>query len=123
MPEPKSLTCPKCGAPLNYDGKSSSVRCTFCQNVVVLETPKADMEVKSWLNSPIRTPLPDEIQELLSADKKDEAVRRYREVYDVSKAKAIYAIEQIEAGNLSNPESGFEAPQAEKPKRWRWPWQ
>ena len=130
MPEtnPKSLTCPTCGAPLNYDGKSISVRCTFCQNVVVLETPKADMEVKSWLGMPVRTPVPEDILELLKDGKKDEATKRYREVYDVSLAKAKYAIERIEAGNLHDPEFGFQVPKAEKPKpkpirkRWRWPW-
>jgi LSD1 subclass zinc finger protein len=128
MPEinPKSLTCPTCGAPLNYDGKSTSVRCTFCQNVVVLETPKPDMEFKAWLDTPVKTPLPDEILELLRAGNKIEAIKRYREVYDVSAAKAKYAIERIEAGNLQDPEFGFQTPKAEKPKpvpkRRRWPW-
>jgi len=126
MPEPKSLTCPTCGAPLNYDGKSTTVRCTFCQNEVLLEVPKPDMEVKSWLGMPVRTPVPEDILELLKVGKKDQAVRRYREVYDVSSAKAKYAIERIEAGNLHDPEFGFQAPQAEKPKpkpkRGRWPW-
>ena len=126
MPDPKSMTCPTCGAPLNYDGKSASVQCTFCQNVIVLEVPKHDMEVKSWLGMPVKTPVPDEILDLLQSGKKDEAVRRYREVYDVSSAKAKYAIERIEAGNLHDPEFGFQAPQTEKPKpkptRKRWPW-
>lgn len=124
MPEssPKSLTCPTCGAPLNYDGKSASVRCNFCQNVVVLETPQPDMEFKSWLDTPVRTPLPDDILELLQAGNKIEAIKRYREVYDVSLARAKYAVEQIEAGNTQNPEFGFQVPQAEKPKRKRWPW-
>ena len=126
MSEPKSLTCPTCGAPLNYDGKSASVRCNFCQNVVVLEVPKPDMEVKSWLGMPVRTPVPDDILEYLHNGKKDEAIRRYREVYDVSSAKAKYAIERIETGNLHDPEFGFQPPQAEKPKpkpkHRRWPW-
>ena len=128
MPEsaPKSLACPTCGAPLDYDGKSASVRCNFCQNVAVLDVPKADMEVKSWLGMPVKTPVPEDILELLKVGEKNEAIRRYREVYDVSSAKAKYAIERIEAGNLHDPEFGFQTPQAEKPKpkptRKRWPW-
>ena len=126
MPEPKSLTCPTCGAPLNYDGKSTSVQCTFCRNVFIMDVPKPDMETKSWLDIPVRTPVPEDILELLKVGKKDEAIRRYREVYDVSSAKAKYAIERIEKGNLHDPEFGFQAPQAEtsKPKstRKRWPW-
>lgn len=124
MPEPKSLTCPTCGAPLNYDGKSTTVRCNFCQTVTVLDSPQslADLEHKSWLDTPVRTPVPKDILELIHAGEKDEAVRRYREVYDVSKAKATYAIAQIEAGNPQNPEFGFEVKQAEKPTRRRWPW-
>jgi len=115
MPEPKSLTCPNCGAPLNYDGKSTTVRCNFCQTVAVLDAPQsiADFEHKSWLDTPVRTPLPDEILELLRVGKKVEAIKRYREVYDVSLARAKYAIEQIQAGNLQNPEFGFETQQAE----------
>ena len=126
MPESKSLTCPTCGAPLNYDGKSASVQCAFCQNVAVLEVPKPDMEVKSWLGMPVRTPVPEDILGLLKAGKKDEAIRRYRVVYDVSATKAKYAIERIEAGNLHDPEFGFQPPKAEEPKpmakRRRWPW-
>ena len=123
-PDPKPLTCPTCGAPLNFDGKSTSVRCNFCQNLVVLETPKPDMEFKSWLDTPVRIPLPEDLLELLRAGNKVKAIKRYREVYDVSLARAKYAIKQIEAGNLSNPEYGFQAPQTEKPKpkRRRWPW-
>ena len=126
MPDPKTLACPTCGAPLDYDGRSATIRCAFCQNVVVLETPKLDMEQKSWLDTPVRTPLPEEIPGLLRDGKKVQAIRRYREVYDVSLSRAIYAVEQIEAGNLSDPEFGFKEPQVEiprpKPRRRRWPW-
>jgi len=126
MPESKSLTCPTCGAPLNYDGKNATVRCNFCQNEVLLEVPKPDMEVRSWLGMPVRVPVPEDILELLKVGEKNAAIRRYREVYDVSVAKAKYAIERIEAGNLHDPEFGFQTPQSEKPepkpRRKRWPW-
>ena len=127
MPDPKTLACPTCGAPLDYDGRSATIRCIFCQNVVVLGTPKLDMEQNSWLDTPVRIPLPDEILDLLRDGKKVQAIRRYREVYDVSLARAKYAVERIEAGNLDNPEFGFQEPQIEIPRpkpgrrRGRWP--
>ena len=39
MPENthRTLDCPTCGAPLDYDGKSSTVRCKFCNNVTLIE--------------------------------------------------------------------------------------
>lgn len=109
---PKSLTCPTCGAPLNYDGKSATVKCTFCQNVVVLEGLKPETAKPEATKSP-RPARPakslDEIVDLLRRGKKAEAVKRYRELYDVSQARAQYAVEQIAAGNLQNPEAGFPA--------------
>lgn len=115
-PNPKSLACPACGAPLNYDGRSTIVKCTFCQNVVVLEGLKPETAKPEATKSP-RPARPakslDEIVALLRRGKKDEAVKRYRELYDVSQARAQYAIEQIEAGNLQNPEAGFPTREAE----------
>lgn len=111
MPDPKTLSCPTCGAPLNYDGKSTTVRCNFCQNVVVLEGLKPKASEKPQPERPAGVPV--EILDLLRFGKKIEAIKRYRELYDVSLARAKYAIEQIEAGNLQNPEAGFPARQAE----------
>ena len=113
MPDlnPKTLTCPTCGAPLDYDGASATVRCNFCQNVVVLETPKPAAAEKPLPEPPVS--VPDKILDLLRAGKKIEAIKRYRELYDVSLTRAKYAIEQIEAGNLRDPEAGFPAQQAE----------
>ncbi len=118
MPDrnPKPLTCPACGAPLNYDGRSVTVKCSFCQNVIVFEglkpeTAKPDTSRKPRAERP--TIVPAEVVNLLRSGKKAEAVKRYRELYDVSKARAQYAIEQIEAGNLHDPEAGFPTREAE----------
>ncbi len=44
MPEkiPRTLDCPSCGAPLDYDGKSATVRCKFCNHVTLIEAPKEE---------------------------------------------------------------------------------
>jgi outer membrane protein assembly factor BamB len=108
---PKTLNCPTCGAPLDYDGSSAVVRCKFCQNVVVLDALKSvPAEQIDWKQ---HTRIPDDIVQLIRAGKKLEAVKRYRELYDVSRARAKYAIQQIEAGNLLDPEAGFPAQQAD----------
>jgi outer membrane protein assembly factor BamB len=51
----------------------------------------------------------EEVQRLLSAGNKIEAIKVYREHYDVGLARAKYAIDQIAAGNTLRPETGFQA--------------
>jgi outer membrane protein assembly factor BamB/ribosomal protein L7/L12 len=53
-----------------------------------------------------------EVQRLLAAGNKIEAIKIYRQSYDVSLARAKYAIDQIEAGQTTCPEAGFPAPAA-----------
>ena len=50
-----------------------------------------------------------EVQRLLANGKKIEAIKIYRENYDVSLARAKYAIDQIAAGQTLHPEMGFPA--------------
>lgn len=51
-----------------------------------------------------------EVQHRLSAGDKIGAIKVYRENYDVSLARAKYAIEQIAAGQTASPEAGFSTP-------------
>lgn len=51
----------------------------------------------------------EEVQRLLSAGNKIEAIKVYREHFDVSLERAKYAIDQIEAGQTLRPEMGFAA--------------
>jgi len=39
---PRTLDCPSCGAPLDYDGKSATVRCKFCKHVTLIDEAKED---------------------------------------------------------------------------------
>ena len=55
----------------------------------------------------------EEVQHLLGEGRKIEAIKAYRETYDVSLARAKYAIEQIQAGQASHPEAGFETARSE----------
>jgi len=73
--------------------------------VIVLDTIKPETKEKLQPARPVS--LPAEILDLVRGGKKIAAIKRYREIYDVSLARAKYAVEQIEAGNLQNPEAGF----------------
>ena len=52
----------------------------------------------------------EEVQRLLSAGDKLNAIKIYRENYDVSLTRAKYAIDQIAAGQTAWPEAGFRGP-------------
>ena len=51
----------------------------------------------------------EDVQRLLSAGDKIGAIKVYREHYDVSLERAKYAVEQVEAGQMLQPETGFQA--------------
>jgi outer membrane protein assembly factor BamB len=162
---PTTLNCPACGAPLDFDGSSSVVRCKFCRNVSFVPgalltrsgTPSLSLDqirllirdgdlveavrkyrelfgvglkeakqavdalqagrlVEPSAGGPARADQTrglQEIQQLLAEGNKIEAIKRYRELYDVSLARAKYAVEQIEAGQTTWPEAGF--PEAAPP--------
>ena len=51
----------------------------------------------------------EEVQRKLASGDKIGAIKVYREHFDVSLARAKYAVEQIQAGNTVQPETGFQA--------------
>ena len=159
---PTTLNCPACGAPLDFDGKSSVIRCKFCQNVsIVPGIPPTQAAAPSLALDEIRRLAKDgnvieamrkyrelygvglkeakdaldalqagrlaerseaavisespekfsrvleEVKSLLAGGNKIEAIKRYRETYDVSLTRAKYAVEKIGAGQTVWPEAGF----------------
>ena len=101
----KSLNCPTCGAPLESDGKNPFIRCTFCRNMIVIDALKAG-DFPEVVPEKARK-IPVEILEAIQNGDQVKAIRSYRLIYDVSLARAKYAIEQIQSGNLEDPETGF----------------
>jgi outer membrane protein assembly factor BamB/DNA-directed RNA polymerase subunit RPC12/RpoP len=102
---PESLNCPTCGAPLEADGSTPLIRCNFCRNMIIIDGLKPG-EIPATASDKARG-IPEEILEAIKTGKNIEAIKFYRESYDVSLARAKYAIEQIQSGHLENPESGF----------------
>src|SRR5512138_1096167 len=93
---PTSLNCPTCGAPLDYTGSGSVVRCKFCGNFSVLPE-----------TVPARAAVPasglDEIRRLAAGGNLIEAIKKYRQLYDVDLAEAKQAVEALQAGRLASP--------------------
>jgi len=103
--DPKSLNCPTCGAPLEADGSNPLIRCKFCRNMIMVDALKPG-EVPETASDKARG-IPEAIMEAIKAGNNIEAIKFYRETYDVSLARAKFAIEQIQRGHLEHPESGF----------------
>ena len=95
MPDnlPRTLNCPACGAPLEYDGKSSIIRCKFCNNVSIIPGVQPVQETAS-------TSSLAEIRQLAESGNLIEAIKRYREIYNVGLAEAKEAVEALQAGRV-----------------------
>jgi len=104
----QSFNCPNCGAPLDYDGSDLTVRCPFCSSsVIVPETLRPAAPVAGRSPSPQVVGLDTligqadklrEIARLIRAGNKIQAIKVYREAFDVSLSEAKNAVEALEAG-------------------------
>ncbi len=105
MPDntPQTLNCPSCGAPLDYDGTSSIVRCRFCKNIALIPglpaareaTPRASLE---------------EVRILAQNGSLVDAIRRYRALYGVGLKEAKDAVDALAAGKVIEVHRVFSGP-------------
>ena len=100
---PITLNCPSCGAPLEYDGKSSIVRCRFCKNIALVPGLPAAQEATP------RASL-DEVRLLAQNGNLVEAIRRYRELYRVGLKEAKDAVDALAAGKVVELHRVFSGP-------------
>ncbi len=105
MPEntPTTLNCPSCGAPLEFDGTSSIVRCKFCKNIALVPGLPAAQEATP------RASL-DEVRQLAQNGNLIEAIRRYRELYGVGLKEAKDAVDALAAGKVIEVHRVFSGP-------------
>lgn len=89
--QPKTLTCPSCGAPLDFDGRSTIVQCKFCKTNVLMPGAPAQAAAPADLA---------EIRRLAESGNMIEAIRRYRELFDVGLKEAKEAVESLAAGRV-----------------------
>jgi outer membrane protein assembly factor BamB len=92
--QPMLLNCPACGAPLDYDGTSSVIRCKFCGNRSLVQGGSAHQD--SATNSPY-----EEIRDLVSSGNLKEALERVRNINGVDLEDANDALEAIKEGRFA----------------------
>jgi outer membrane protein assembly factor BamB/ribosomal protein L7/L12 len=90
---PKTLTCPSCGAPLEFDGSSAFVLCKFCKTTALLPGFKTAQDAASPASLA-------EIRSLAQGGNLIEAIRRYRELTDVGLKEAKEAVELLASGKV-----------------------
>jgi outer membrane protein assembly factor BamB/ribosomal protein L7/L12 len=91
--KPVTLNCPSCGAPLEFDGRSSIVRCRFCKNNTLIPGLPAANEATP------RASL-DEVRLLAQNGNLVDAIRRYRELYDAGMKEARDAVQALADGKV-----------------------
>ena len=108
---PQTLTCPACGAPLDFDGKSSIVRCKFCNNVSIVPGFQPVQDATSRMSL-------DQILQLAKDGNLLEAIKHYGEIYNVDLAEAKQAVEALQAGRLAEtPDASAGSPAPEEMTR------
>jgi LSD1 subclass zinc finger protein len=100
---PTTLTCPSCGAPLDFDGTSTTVRCKFCKNIALVPGLPAAQEATP------RASL-DEVRRLAQNGNLVDAIHRYRELYDVGLKEAKDAVDALAAGKVVEVHRVFASP-------------
>lgn len=110
---PQTLKCPSCAAPLHYDGRSPSIQCEYCNNVVLMpqesrQSPPTQ-PASFGANDPFANFAPQininrlvEINDLAHSGRKIEAIKLFRETFNVSLKDAKEAVERLERGEAIN---------------------
>ncbi|MCJ7624259.1 MAG: hypothetical protein MUO76_12210 [Anaerolineaceae bacterium] len=105
----QTFHCPRCGAPLDPpSGNELSMRCPFCSSsVIVPEDLRRKPPGRDTLSrAQVMTELPEstrdmmEIIRLTKAGRDEEAIQRFREVFDTSRGEAAATIEAIKRNQV-----------------------
>lgn len=111
---PQTLKCPSCAAPLQYDGRSPSIKCEYCNNITLIpeeyrRSSTAGQNISFGSGSGIgdfaqSLPLDKlvEINDRLHNGRKIEAIKIFRETFGVGLKEAKDAVEQLERGEAIN---------------------
>ena len=100
---PMKLNCPSCGAPLEFDGTSSVIRCKFCKNIAFVPG------IPSAQDATPRASL-DEIRQLVQNGNLVDAIRRYSELYGVDSSESKDAMDALAAGKVVDVHQVFSGP-------------
>ncbi len=111
---PRILTCPSCAAPLQYDGRTPSIKCEYCNNITLIPAEYRQTKTQGQRGSfGSSAPFEDfsqtlpldqliEINDLLSRGRKIQAIKLFRETFKVGLKEAKEAVERLERGEAIN---------------------
>lgn len=98
----QTFTCPKCGAPQDYQGgTAATIQCPYCETTLIVPpelrttTPGASMSGAAWTRQANALL---EIKRLLQSGNKLGAIKQYRETFGGRLEEAKNAVEAIERG-------------------------
>ncbi|MBI5300665.1 MAG: ribosomal protein L7/L12 [Chloroflexi bacterium] len=101
----QAFNCPKCGAPLDYDGGPDlTITCAHCKNSVIVPEelrvgpPSASSGFSDLAQLAAQSSRLGEMADMVRAGKKIEAIKIYREVFGVGLKEAKDAVEALAAG-------------------------
>jgi hypothetical protein len=95
----ESLTCPKCGAPLQIDKNATTTVCSYCNSALRIAKDVFDQATATLAEDTDDSQIYIvEIKRLLQEGKKIEAIKLYREQTGVGLAEAKRIVEALERG-------------------------
>ena len=101
MSQLRAFKCPSCTASLDYDGRSETIRCEYCATTIIVPDSLMESSPKPGIvgdEDPQQAAHIREILYLVQQGKKIEAIKLYRETFDVSLKEAKEAVEHLERG-------------------------
>ncbi len=105
MSQLDALKCPSCTASLVYDGRSETIRCEFCHSTIIVpeSLKQASFQYSSpsgvlGREDPAQAAIIHQILTLVQQGKKIDAIKLYRETFNVSLKEAKDAVESLEHG-------------------------
>lgn len=96
-----AFKCPSCNASLNYDGSSETIRCEFCNNTIIIpETMRAGAAKAGYMaqESPEKADTIHQVLELIHHGQKIEAIKLYRDTFNVGLKEAKDTVEVLTSG-------------------------
>ncbi|MFO7680659.1 MAG: PQQ-binding-like beta-propeller repeat protein [Chloroflexota bacterium] len=105
MSQLDALKCPSCTASLEYDGRSETIRCEFCHSTIIVpeSLKQASFQYSSpsgvlGREDPAQAASIHQILTLVQQGKKIDAIKLYRETFNVSLKEAKDAVDNLEHG-------------------------
>lgn len=114
----QTFTCPKCGAPQDYQGGSApTIQCPYCETTLIvpeaLRTPAPNFAAFGAADWSKQAGVLAEIKRLVAAGNKIAAIKLYRETFGVGLKQAKDAVEAIEHGqNVQMAQISIGTPQS-----------